>query len=387
MPENKPLLKALQAFIFLCVLITSNNSYAQKAYEYTPGYYLTLNNDTIKADIFFNYWIISPNQVRVKDPKSGEIKDLGTDVIAGFGINTENIKVDYRSLNYKLRHITGTKGFIWYGESPFSEIEETGFFAKVLIIGKQASLFQMVDKYEKERFFLEKGGVVTELESYSYLMQKKNDTRLYMIKSEQYKVHLSSICSDAPQMSDKVPAYSENELKNYVLKYNQCFTGEVIEIKKSEKANFNFVVGIGITDRHLHRTPFSSFGPEYKSFPVNPFPLAEVGFRINFPGTFRTLFFETDYNLIPNNFTRKDVGGFLNRFNFYFGKNFRNTKKVQQRLLFGASEGAQGIILGTGLVFKKKMNLDLKSKIYRFPDENDIQMSVFRLDLTFQYVL
>lgn len=70
MPENKPLLKTLTAFIFLCALITSDNSYAQKAYEYTPGYYLTLNKDTVKADIFFNYWIIS-GQNQSKRPSNG----------------------------------------------------------------------------------------------------------------------------------------------------------------------------------------------------------------------------------------------------------------------------------------------------------------------------
>lgn len=387
MPETKPFLKAFAAFTFLSVLLPSSHSYAQKAYEYTPGYYLTLNKDSVKADIFFNYWIISPEKIRVKDPSSGEVKDLHTTDIAGFGVHKGELKVDYRSLNYKLKHIENPKNMVWYGDSPFSEITETAFFGKVLILGKQASLFHMVDKYEKERFFLEKEGIITELETYSFFMQKKNDARFYMIKDDQYKVQLSSICSDAPQMTDKLPDYTEDGLKNYILKYNQCFIGDVIEVKKKEKATVNIIIGLGITDRNVHKSPFTSLGPDYKPERVNPFPMAEVGFRINFPGTFKTVFFETDFNLIRNNFSEKKAGGTLNRFNFYFGKNLRNTKKVQQRILFGASEGAQGIILGTGLVFKKKFNLDLKSRIYRIPDENELQISFFRFDLVFQYVL
>ncbi len=388
MPENKPFLKVLLTFILLSVFLLPVNSHAQKAYEFTPGYYLTLNNDTVKAGILFNYWIVSPDRIKVKDLETAEVKELRSTEIAGFGIVTKKINADYRSFKQELRYIENPETIIPYGESPFSEISETAFFGRVLILGKQASLFQMVDKYDKERFFLEKNGVITELEKYSYLFRKRNDHRFYMIKDDRYKLQLSNICSDAPQMESITPFYNEKALKDYILKYNHCFTDEVIEVKKREKATIDFVTGAGFADQNLNRFPWSNFHPSgVTKNPMKLYPQLEAGVRVNFVNTFKTIFFEVDCNLLSNVFTRLEQTGTLNRFNFYFGKHLRNTKKINHRFLFGFSESGQGLIIGTGLSRKKTLNLDLRSKLYRFPGGDMSQTWMYRLDFTLQYAL
>lgn len=367
---SKLSLASLIIFFFLTILTLPGIAFAQSG-EFIPGYYLTLNNDTVKAEIKFEYWIISPKEVTLKDPRSGETKTLHSRDINGFGLKNNRFDVDYRSIRKELKYIQYPDNVIIYGQNPFDEIEDASFFAKNLIQGEHASLYQMIDKYEKERFFIEKDGSITELESFEYLTQKESDQKILKFTNESYKNQLRSICSDAPNMTNKTPGYSENSLKNYILTYNSCFVGDVIKVSTNERTSFNFVAGIGFGHQKFY-TPIKNI----EGNPTRFYPRAEVGLRVNFANTFKTLFCELDCNLYPNNEIKEDP---VKRFSIYIGKTFRNTHKVQQRFFAGTTDAGQCFLIGNGLTFQKRMNLDLRTKIY--------SAIALRFDLTFQYTL
>ncbi len=362
----------LVIFFSLIILAIPKIVLAQSR-EFIPGYYLTPNKDTVKVEILFDYWIISPSEVTVKNLQSGEIKTFHSNEISGFGLKNKKFDVDYRSITVELKYIQFPDNVVIYGQNPFNETEEISFFAKNLISGEHASLYQMIDKYERERFFIEKEGNITELLSYEYTTQKESDQKILKLTNDSYKNQLRSICSDAPKMLNKTPGYSENHLKKYILEYNSCFLGDVIKVSKHEKTTFNFVAGIGLGHQRYY-TPFPGEGPELN--PNKFSPKAEAGLKVNFANTFKTVFFELDCNLFPDKEIKNDP---LKRLSIYIGKTYRNTHKVQQRFFAGTTEAGGCLLIGNGLTFKKKLNLDLRTKIY--------SSAALRFDLIFQYTL
>lgn len=331
-------------------------SQAQIKSEFASGYYVTLSKDTIKADIYFEDWVISPSQIRVRT--SGEVKTLTTDDVLGFGIKTQNLKVDFTPVRMGIKYIQYPDEVVNFGKSPYSEIGETTAFAKNLIIGEHASLYRIVDKFEKERFLFGKNGSFTELEYFTYLTEKKGSGQTFRFIYDNYKSQLESLCSDAPKMKNKTAKYNEQSLKDYILEYNRYFLGDVREVQKTEKTTYSFIAGLGYekTFEYLSQTRSGilTFGH------INYLPRVEIGLRMNFPYNFRNNYVEIDYNIMALVIKGKQAKRGIN---LTYGGFFKSKSNVQAGYSAGITEG-KNIFIGTGLAYKKKIHLDIKYGIY-----------------------
>jgi hypothetical protein len=351
--------KQLSGYGLLVLLfsIVPQLSQAQIKAEFVSGYYVTLSKDTIKADIYFEDWVISPSQIKVKTP--GEQKTLTTDDVLGFGIKTKTLEVDFTPVRMGIKYIQYPDEVVDFGKSPYSEIGETSFFAKNLIIGEHGSLFRMVDKFEKERFIFGKNGFNTELEYFTYLTQKKGSGgQTFQLVYDNYKSQLESLCSDAPKMKNKTAKYNEQSLKDYILEYNRCFLGDITEVQKTEKATYNLITGLGYEKTYEYLT---DKGDGKKSFGHTVFlPRVELGLRINFPYNFRNNYVEIDYNIMALVIKGKQAKRGIN---LTYGGFFKSKNNIQLGYATGITEG-KNIFIGSGLAYKKKIHLDIKYGIY-----------------------
>ncbi len=359
--------KQLSGYGLLILLfsIVPQLSQAQIKAEFVSGHYITLSKDTIKADIYFEDWVISPSQIKVRT--SGGEKTLTTDEILGFGVKTQSLEVDFTTLKINLKYIRRPDEVVTFGKSPYSEIRDVTIFAKNLIIGEHASLHRIVDKFEKERFIFSKNGFNTELENFTYLTQKNPGGQTFRFIYDNYKSQLESLCSDAPKMHNKIANYNEQSLKDYILEYNRCFLGNVTKVQKTEKSTYSLITGLG-----YERT--FNYHPNDKALetenPMRFYPRVEIGLRINFPYNFRNNYVEVGYNVMASAIAGRLT---LRGMNLTYGGHLKSRNNFQLGYSAGLMEGAL-MFFGTGVSYMKKLALEIKCGLYPAKGSTNIML-------------
>jgi hypothetical protein len=339
-------MKRLFLLILLPVFsIIPETGYSQLYAEFISGYYITLDKDTVKADIYFEDWAISPSLISVRLPGENQKRNFRSKEIAGFGIKNSSMKADFISIQISIKHIQFPDKVVRFGKSPYSETQEISVFAKNMIKGEHASLYRIVDKYNKERYLFSKQGNITELENFTYLTQKEGSGQIYKFEYDNYRPQLISLCSDAPKIKNKTVTYDEQSLKNYILEYNRCFTGEIIEVYKPEHSAYQLLGGLGVLSLR-----------NQGDLPTKTYPRVELGIRIHFPYRFRNSYIDLSYNLTAA--IHKDFHPFTG-VNVSYGHLIKSRGKFNAGYTLGFAEG-YFFQIGLGIFYKKKVSIEAK---------------------------
>lgn len=243
--------------------------------QYKEGYVISNEEDTIRGYIQYLDWEVSPTFINFKTDLEAPIQKLGTDDIFSFAINSTNEYYEVKSIG--LINIYQHDVFF---NSPSVQPKEYGrVFLQIIIKGPEASLYKYVNEGLETHFYIQTPIIFQELTNYSYYENIEGKT--YVVKRENYKEQLQSICINAAAFQSRLPAYTEAELIRYLEKYNSCFLGETIVYRSPRvRATVDPIVGVGYDDW---------FGGR----------LYTIGARVNFPKQHYNRFFRATANFVP----------------------------------------------------------------------------------------
>ncbi len=341
-------MKKLLLLTLLCPVFSA--AFAQKKVEYLPGYYLNASQDTIRAEIYFLDWAISPSSIRIRTPEKQE-RQLEAHEIRGFGIQSEKIKADYLTLRQELRYISQPDIPVAAGKSPYDETETISFFAQWMVRANAASLLLMTDKYNKQRFFLEKKGQITELEYFSYVIQKPNSS-LFRYEYDHYKSQLQELLDEVPSLRITNVKYTESDLKKLIIAYNTVLRSGTITAGKTEGTQKKLLVGVG------YEKTWNLYRDEK---PLVFKPRVDIGMRFHFPNNFYNSYSEISYNVLALSHTYN-----LAKFrglNLAYGGYFKSRSLMQAGYAIGVNDGTN-LFAGTGVAYGKKILFDFRYGIY-----------------------
>jgi len=213
--------------------------------EYSFGYIISLENDTIYGSIKNDDYSSSPKEVTVKQ---SDIITFNPSEIKGFFVNNSYYQSSichlYKSEKDTLITSVSTDGVFvgsYYYETSITKKQvsekdtaffSTGQFNKIetavflrRIISGNLSLYTTIDNTGKELFFLYKN-------VYQDLLEKNNIFK-NQLKSQMYD------CKNLLSKIDSID-YSESDLKNIVYEYNKYIKSDAFQQNSKQKVDYYF---------------------------------------------------------------------------------------------------------------------------------------------------
>ncbi len=236
---------------------------AQK--NYTKGYVVTTQNDTIRGFIDDKDWSKNPDVIRFKkDIADSQFTKYSPAQLRSFYIEPTNDyyisylgKIDYSPFKIQqLVEVTDDSDFLQKDHT----ITDTAFL-NVLSEGT-ISLYFYKDREQKEHFFFQKGkGLPQELVFQKYIKEMENGQK-FIREVRTYRGQLREAMTDCEKVQKVIPkaTYTKQSLTQLVNLYNTCSSQHATYQKTPEKTKFAIgaVVGISKTS-FLHSTTSTSF--------------------------------------------------------------------------------------------------------------------------------
>lgn len=252
--------------LFIFHLITITKTLAQG--NFVEGYILTNQNDTIRGLVRDEDWAVSPERIEFKKLNSAALT-YAAENIAGFGLVLA--KEIYKSKKIGLLDISLTNAYTF---TPSFESKDSAqvFLQELVGVGK-VTLFELMDRSEHSRFFIEKGGNLKEL--YYYPFYKSVGDKSFLLVYDEYKRQLARLCGDSERFKEPLPPYREKYLVRYIESYNASFTKDSVRSQaESRQLTFDLELNAGV----------DSWEGRVK---IQNRPTYGFGLRVNFPRKFR----------------------------------------------------------------------------------------------------
>lgn len=223
--------------VFCIQIIFSFDSFGQ----YKEGYIVFVKGDTLNGLIDDQDWEVSPDHIFFKESSASEAERIDAEQLETFFIKSSerryvsrNIGIIevYQSDTYSSRASLVPKRFDY-------------IFLETILQGPQASLYKLINKRLDQHFYIETPVQFMELGNYSYYRDVEG--KLFIETLGGYKNQLADICSSAPNFHERIPSYTEESLKKYLTKYNDCFLEKTIVYNsKARKTTLDLMVAGGI---------------------------------------------------------------------------------------------------------------------------------------------
>lgn len=236
--------------------------------RFVDGYILTNRNDTIRGLVRDEDWAVSPERIEFKRLNTAALT-YAAENIAGFGLVLA--KEIYKSKKIGLLDISLTNAYTF---TPSFESKDSAqvFLQELVGVGK-VTLFELMDRSEHSRFFIEKGGNLKEL--YYYPFYKSVGDKSFLLVYDEYKRQLARLGGDSERFNEPLPPYQEKYLVRYIESYNASFTKDSVR-SQAENRQLTF-------DLELNAGGDSWEG----RVKIQNKPTYGFGLRVNFPRKFR----------------------------------------------------------------------------------------------------
>jgi hypothetical protein len=253
MNQKKPNImnQALKKTFFITIfsLITLTVSAQQ---NFINGFVVSLKGDTTKGLINYKNWRKNPTDIQFKKDNSASINTYKPSDIESFGVKLTQGTEVYKSAKVLIE--TSSNNLESMDKMPEFNSEERNLFLLTIISGNYG-LYKFED--QKEHFFVQNGGRVTELQSKSYLWEKRNT----VVKNEHYKAQLTDLFKDCSKITEKDISglsYGEPELIKIFKKYAECTGSTSNQSVISDKATtvFGLVLATDISKFKIKSTTF-----------------------------------------------------------------------------------------------------------------------------------
>jgi len=232
--KNFYLFSILNAFFaFISILVSAQENY-------TPGYVITLNKDTLKGKINNREWNINPSAIQFQDT-TGKTTLFKPDEIAGFFVAPRD---KFISCHVSL-DLTSFQTQDLIDHKPQKAVKDTAVFLMVLVKGK-ASLYYLKDRNNREHYYVSTGNVspMELIIRKTYIVPEVGNTneKSHVATVELFKGQLIVLFSDCKEMmnSINISNYSKISLTKLVIKYNVCQKSPVEYVRKGERLKIKF---------------------------------------------------------------------------------------------------------------------------------------------------
>lgn len=301
----------------------------------TPGYVLTRQSDTLRGYLDDEDWAVSPRAVVFRRTRDGEPKRYSAEEVRGFTLTERNRRYVARfvRIGYPIQNVA------------VDALEKTRFetfhtFLEVVLDSRQASLYQLLDENERDRYFVEKGEALSELIYFKQVLTRNDQA--FEAEENLYQSQLSDLCRDAPDFNRPIPGYTRQALAGYLTRYNSCFAVPTLTYDNRSDSRYLFD---GWIQGGVLRGQGNDLINEPDSYPVFGF-----GVRVSFPKNYHNRYAKVVYERLGPVGVLSMIGG------LYFGKRaFRPFYQV------GLSLGTQGGFphFALGLSYKRTVHIEV----------------------------
>jgi hypothetical protein len=255
--------------------------------KFLDGYIISIKGDTLKGQIRYEAWDISPNFIDFSD-KNGVVQKISSEDSKSFFVSQVN--ETYRSKKIGILNIDLNQ---FYTVAPSIIAKDSArTFLREIISGSNASLLEFINSAAESHFLLDKDSKLTELINYPFY-RTINDKK-YLIVYDDYKNQLSNLLSDSKNFKMSIPSYTENSLRKYIKRYNESLGEEEYSIKADKfesGSSIDFLLSVGIegwTEPGVNLKNSISYG---------------IGFRVNLARKFNNRYIKINAFLNPRVFT------------------------------------------------------------------------------------
>ena len=225
------------------LLLLTIESFSQISFE--PGYFINNSNQRTDCLIKNQDWKNNPTELEYKITEKSEVENININQIKEFSINDVSkfiratVAIDRSSK--LVSHMSMKKEPIF---------KEEQLFLKVVLEGK-ATLFKYKDN-NLERFFYQVNN--SEIEQLVYKKYKTSDSNGFIRENDSFKQQLFNNlkCKDISVKSIRTLRYSNNDLRNFFIRYNQCSNSKYANYENKQKRDlFNINIRPGINNSSL----------------------------------------------------------------------------------------------------------------------------------------
>jgi hypothetical protein len=301
----------------------------------TPGYLITDQSDTLRGYLDDEDWAVSPRSVIFRRTADGGAQRFEAAQVRGFVLTERNrwyvsrfVRIGYPIQNVAVDALEKTR------------FETLHVFLEVVLDSRQASLYQMLDATERERYFVGKGGEFTELIYFKQVLTR--DDRAFEAEETMYQSQLTALCQDATNFNRPIPAYTRQALARYLTRYNSCFAAPSLTHDNRSDSRYLFD---GWIQGGVFRGRSDDVIDERVSYPSFGF-----GVRVSFPRSYHNRYAKVVYERIGPVGVLSMIGG------LYFGR--RAFRPFYQLGLSLVSEGGFPHF-ALGLSYKRTIHVEV----------------------------
>lgn len=290
------LISTLRLAILSSLLLLSLSIFASQE-NYVPGYFLSLNQDTVKGWIDFQDWEINPYRVYFKPSMEEEGTYFHPWEISGFGVWTDK-EEHYRGVVMEIDQTPVKKSALLRSSDQILELKS--IFLRIHVLGK-VSLFSLLDeKFKKHLFIQAEGGEIEELQFNKYFVPQAK-TKI-LVRNHRFRNQLRQRMMDCTQLHRgyfKNLSYSLESIKRVVLLYNECAApNDISYVSDKDKVRFQLGTSTGVSHSQIRfRSPASPILQDLKH-DLGPGYMAGIRVKMVLPrkrGT-RSILAEFSYN-------------------------------------------------------------------------------------------
>ena len=243
------LYSTFRAALVLFVLWIPLRGFAHQK-NYVPGYFLSLNQDTIKGFVDFHEWEINPYRVYFKPSMEEEGTYFHPWEIYGFGVWTEK-EEHYRGVVMEMDLTPVKKSALLRSTEQVMELKS--IFLRIHVLG-EISLYSLLDENFKKHFFVEtERGVIEELQYTKYLVPKAK-TKI-LVENHRFRNQLRNYMMDCTRLHKghfKNLSYSLESIKKVILMYNECADPSKSKyIADKDRVHFEWAISTGVSNSQI----------------------------------------------------------------------------------------------------------------------------------------
>jgi hypothetical protein len=339
-------------FFFLLVLFCAFNScFAQ---SWTPASVVNSNGDSIRGEILFKDWNISPAAIEFRSQQQAVVN---ANDITAFKIYQGNRS--FERVNILLKYY---KPIVVQYSNPVDREVPTNVFAEVIYSNALVRLYSLGDEDKTERFLIKmEGQNIVELVNFSFRISTEKGT--FQRDNQVYQKQLGQMLSDCDFGGTTSIVYQEKAIIRVLDKYSNCKGITATKSRQGVKGLVNgglMLASTGVPTGYITSTklvsvpgttmPVSTIRRDQQQAPVVGIAL-QILSRKRFGNRFSSLEGGIITGHVPTfrNIDRVYYAIYLGTF---FGKG-----KIQGLVFTGASRYSGFLDTGLGISYKKKLTL------------------------------
>ncbi len=243
--KNYQLCSIITLIILTSCIAFPSHSKAQK--NFTKGYIVTNQNDTIKGLINHQKWKINPRKIAFKKNEESSTEKFRPLDIKGFRVENSfyiGTVVDIETSPMSTSRLE---------EGPDLNLEKDTVFLEVLFRGEK-SLYHYGTQKGKDNFYIMRNDSIELLIYKKYYITRSGT--MYQQEKNTYKGQLSIYLNNCPVIAGAIEdvQYKPGYLKKLFVEYYSCINATAAFAKKKGKKEINvgIIAGGSITDADFH---------------------------------------------------------------------------------------------------------------------------------------